>query len=73
MTDRPEMKYLPRQCPFVKKEVWAILTKQADGSWRIVNCLDKDKACFEQECAFTTDGGTWPFAHVSDTQSPKSV
>jgi hypothetical protein len=67
MTDRPEMKYLPRQCPFLKKEVWAILTKQADGSWRIVNCLDKDKACFEQACVFTTDGGAWPFAQASAT------
>ncbi len=61
MTERPDVKYAPRRCPFLKKEVWAILTPQADGSWRIVNCLDKDRDCFEQECAFTRDGGAWPF------------
>ena len=64
MNERPEVKYLPRHCPFFKKEVWAILTKQADGSWRIVNCLDKDKDCFQQNCAFTTDGGEWPLDEV---------
>lgn len=59
---RHGVQYLPRYCPFLKREVWAILVKQADGSWRIVNCLDKDRECFEENCAFTTDGGEWPFA-----------
>ena len=63
-SERPEVKYPPRHCPFLNKEVWAILTKQADGSWKIVNCLDKDKDCFQQNCAFTTDGGEWPFDEV---------
>ncbi|MBI4353848.1 MAG: hypothetical protein HY595_01285 [Candidatus Omnitrophica bacterium] len=62
MNERPDTKYLPRRCAFLKKEVWAILAKQPGGSWKIVNCLDKDKPCFEQECSFTTDGGAWPFA-----------
>lgn len=58
---RADLKYLPLRCPFLKKEVWAILTKEQDGGWRIVNCLDKDRVCFEQDCAFTNDGGRWPF------------
>jgi len=61
---RPDVKYLAQSCPFLKKEVWAILTRQSDGSWKIVNCLDKDKGCFEHACAFTTDGGEWPFDMV---------
>lgn len=58
---RPEMQYRSCHCVLLGREVWAILTKQADGSWRIVNCLDKDKACFDLGCAFTMDGGEWPF------------
>ena len=58
---RPDVKYLPQHCPFFKKEVWAILTRQASGSWKVVNCLDKDRSCFQYNCAFTTDGGQWPF------------
>lgn len=58
---RVEVKYLPRRCPFLNKDVWAILTKDAAGQWRIVNCLDKDEECFGEPCAFTTDGGEWPF------------
>lgn len=61
-TDRSDVKYLPQFCPFLKREVWAILTQQADGRWRVVNCLDKDRACFQEPCAFTTDGGEWPFS-----------
>ena len=61
MNDRPDVKHVPRRCPFLKKEVWAILMKQADGTWRVVNCLDKHEPCFEHDCAFTVDGGEWPF------------
>ena len=57
----PDVKYLPQCCPFLKKEVWAILTQQKDGSLKIVNCLDKEHSCFQQPCAFTSDGGEWPF------------
>ncbi len=63
--ERPDVKYLPRHCPFLNKEVWAILTKQIGGTWRIVNCLDKQQPCFEHDCAFTVDGGNWPFDHVT--------
>jgi len=63
--ERPDVKYLPRDCPFLKKEVWAIVTKQADGTWRIVNCLDKHEPCFKHNCAFTVDGGEWPFGDVT--------
>jgi hypothetical protein len=59
------MKYLPKFCPFFKKEVWAILTKQADGTWRVVNCLDKHEPCFKHNCAFAIDGGEWPFDNVT--------
>jgi hypothetical protein len=62
--ERVDVKYLPRPCPFLKKEVWAILTKQAGGTWRLVNCLDKHEPCFEQDCAFTVDGGQQPFGSV---------
>lgn len=65
MNDRSDVKYVPRLCPFLKREVWAIVTKQADGAWRIVNCLDKHHQCFEQECVFTVDGGGWPFDDVT--------
>jgi len=58
---RPDVKYLPQHCPFLKKEVWAILTQQTDRILKIVNCLDKDSSCFQQPCAFTSDGGEWPF------------
>ena len=63
-TERPKVKYRPRHCPFLNREVWAILTKQPDGNWRIVNCLDKDKGCYQHDCAFTRDGGQWPFGEV---------
>ncbi len=59
--ERPEVQYLPQHCPFLNQDVWAILTRQADGSWRIVNCLDKTEGCFLMDCAFTTCGGDWPF------------
>ena len=71
MSERPEMKYVPRHCPFLNEEVWAILTKQADGNWKVVNCLDKDERCFEHSCAFTTDGGTWPFDEVRMQQKER--
>ena len=74
MSERPEVTYVPRHCPFLHKEGWAIVTKQADGpAWRVVNCLDKDHACFEQECAFTTDGGAWPFASPGASDVPSAV
>ena len=56
-----EFRYQPTYCALLRKTVWAIRAKQPDGTWRIVNCLDKDEACFSLECAFTTDHGTWPF------------
>ena len=71
--ERPEVKYLVRRCPFVKREVWAILTKQSEGTWRVVNCLDKDKDCFQHDCAFTTDGGEWPFNEVRIEDGGKSA
>ena len=58
---RPMTKYQPCHCALLRREVWAILTQQPDGRWRIVNCLDKDKECFALGCAFTADGGEWPF------------
>ena len=60
-----EMRYEPKYCAFLKQHVWAIATKQANGSWRVVNCLDKDEPCFHLECAFTTDQGQWPYELAS--------
>ena len=62
--ERRDVKYLSQHCPFFKKEVWAILVQQADGTWRIVNCLDKHEPCFKHDCVFTVDGGEWPFDNV---------
>ena len=56
-----EFRYQPKFCAFLRRTVWAIVTKQSDGSWRIVNCLDKDESCFHLDCAFTTDQGEWPY------------
>ena len=62
MTNRPDMRYAPCRCALTNEDVWAMVAKQADGRWKIVNCLDKDQRCFQQHCAFTMDGGEWPFA-----------
>lgn len=64
-SQRPNLKYLSVSCPFLKKEVWAILTQEAAVGWRIVNCLDKDRPCFGQDCAFTKDNGQWPFEFLT--------
>lgn len=62
---RVEFRYEPKHCTLLGKQVWAILTRQPDGTWRTVNCLDKDEACFSLDCSFTTDQGEWPYAQVS--------
>ena len=67
---RVEVRYQPHFCVFLKKEVWAILTQQADGGWRIVNCLDKEAGCFGLGCIFTTDQGEWPYHPSETTQAP---
>ena len=59
-----DVKYQPYICPFLRRDIWAILAKQPDGSWKIVNCLDKDKGCVDYPCAFIVDGGEWPFEHA---------
>ena len=64
MPDRPEIRYLPCRCVLRNERVWAIMAKQADGRWTIVNCLDKDTPCFRQPCVFTMDGGGWPFGRA---------
>lgn len=69
-TERADIKYLPQYCPFLTREVWALLTRQPDQRWRIVNCLDKDRACFKEPCAFTTDGGEWPFRASPEDVNP---
>ncbi len=67
MRDGPqrEFQYQPTYCALQGKNVWAILTQQPDGSWRTVNCLDKDESCFSVDCAFTTDQGEWPYSSVT--------
>ena len=61
MNQRPELQYTPHRCPFLNQDVSAIRAQQTNGTWPIVNCQDKDTACFQHPCAFTTDGGDWPF------------
>jgi hypothetical protein len=70
-----EVRYQPRYCSFLRQHVWAIATKQPDGAWRIVNCLDKDEGCFSLECAFTTDHGEWPYREAADASpdQPKGL
>ncbi len=69
---RADVKYYPSLCPFVRRPVWAIVVQQAGGAWKIANCLDKERACFEHECIFTTDGGQWPFDRLWLPGSPRS-
>ena len=59
---RVDIQYYPSECTIIRKPVWAVVTRQPDGAWRIVNCLDKDEPCFQCECVFTTDQGEWPYA-----------
>lgn len=68
-SERIEFRYQPKHCALLRKVVWAIMTRQPDGSWRIVNCLDKDEGCFNLDCAFTTDHGEWPYRPLSVEQS----
>lgn len=67
---RAKIQYQPTYCAILRKHVWAIVMKQADGSWKIVNCLDKDEGCFSLDCAFTTDHGEWPY-RVAGAEAPK--
>ena len=59
-TQRPEVKYEPRECRLRHKPVWAILTKLS-GDWTVVNCLDKERACGRCRCALVSQHGLWPF------------
>lgn len=64
-------RYEPKHCLLLGKHVWAIRACQADGAWKIVNCLDKDESCFALECAFTSDHGAWPYPKTtSEPVSP---
>ena len=63
-------RYQPAQCALRNASVWAILRQQPDGTWRIVNCLDKDTPCFSLNCAFTTSGGEWPYAIATVDPQP---
>jgi MoaA/NifB/PqqE/SkfB family radical SAM enzyme len=33
-SEKPEVTYLARHCPFVKRKVWAIPAQLADGRWK---------------------------------------
>jgi len=63
MTARQEVSYTPRRCTVFDRDVWAILIREGEPPARVVNCLDTDHPCYAQSCAFTTDGGAWPFVH----------
>ena len=68
---KEKLRYQPKFCAFLRKHVWAILTRRAGGSWQIVNCLDKDKGCFHVNCAFTAARGEWPYK-ASPAEQPAS-
>ena len=65
MHERPKVSYRPCHCRILNRGVWAILTKQGDQHWAIVNCLDKDEACFTLDCIFTSDRGRWPYLPIA--------
>ncbi len=65
----PEVRYHPVHCALLDKQVWAIRMRQPDGTWRIVNCLDKDEGCFRVECVFTTSCGVWPYPSLPTQNS----
>ena len=67
-----EFRYQPKRCALLRKIVWAITTPQADGSRRIVNCLDKDEGCFSLKCAFTAEQGEWPYKR-SPAEQPEAA
>lgn len=67
--DEAQYRFQPTSCALVRQNVWAIMTKQADGSWKIVNCLDKNESCFRRDCAFTMDNGQWPYPASHDAHS----
>ena len=69
---RPDLRFEPKYCAFLRQHVWAILTEQSGGGWRIVNCLDKDEPCFGLNCAFTASDGEWPYK-ASPAEQPQSV
>ena len=72
VASKVEFRYQSAYCAVLRKHVWAILTQQQDGTWRVVNCLDKEEACFTLDCAFTTSGGQWPYASPPRCESPAS-
>ena len=71
--EKPGFRYDPRLCTFLRKHVWAIRMQQPDGTWRIVNCLDKDEACFRLSCAFTSDGGEWPYGDADHPAASRAA
>ena len=60
-----DFRYKTMLCALLRKRVWAIVTRQPNGSWKTVNCLDKDESCCEIDCAFTTATGQWPYPAAS--------
>ena len=67
-----EIRYEPTRCQLLKQDVWAVVARQADETWRIVNCLDKHTGCYGLECAFTTDCGAWPYEIPPEAEHPSS-
>ncbi|MBI4598559.1 MAG: hypothetical protein HY737_09200 [Candidatus Omnitrophica bacterium] len=63
-----ECQYAPKMCALLGKEVWAIMTRPPGGTWRIVNCLEKEEACGVLPCAFTTADGGWPYTNPIPTE-----
>ena len=70
---RLAFRYEPTWCSLLGKHVWAIRARQPDGTWRIVNRLDKDEGCFGLTCTFTTERGEWPYvvgaSHADDAMT----
>ena len=64
-TPSPAVRYQPVRCALLGKDVWAISMRQPDGTWHVVNCLDKDEGCFAVDCAFTTSCGAWPYPSLN--------
>jgi len=60
MRELVSIKVVPCRCRLADHDVWAVLSRQEGGAWRMVECRDRDGACAAQPCMLTTEGGQWP-------------
>lgn len=47
-----------------------IAVPRVPEGWRVVECLERDVACFGKGCPFTTDEAGSPFGEVGECDRP---